>query len=665
MELPPPPRSDPDRGLLDDLFARPPVSRAELDGRLEAARAPRIRDLLLERLQADTISDQEGGILLAVFERIGVGESRPALLRLVLDAGQPLRVRARALSVLLEDDPHSLEQLVGKLPEQELQPLAAQWLSELLGAIQADPRQGEVLAETMEAASVTLRPFLLDQVETVRRSAGTSAAGTYGRALHRPDLADLHGRMLALIVEEARPESIALLEELWRKEPPGSRRRQLHGAVFRARTKRIEPQPTEAPSGAAYLGSCDGQGVYILVGCFRNLDGTETIADLCVRVGADVRDGFVLPRRRPDEAQRLLDEITRDTGIAFAPLSLADAAALVREAAECTAGLGLSLPSDARPAMQLFERVEPGAALIPRENAGRAPVEAGAPGSPATGLDELRDLLGRPEYTQSWFFDRGDLQAAGLELPGGTTDLAAWAREIAPRLDRPSLRARLRGMAEHMARWHRWKGETELADLCSAAARATEQDFARSPLVLAMLECSVVPAEDQPDSGGESQLDRLLLRQHLKSLFFQHVQSPRGRDLARLDFTEAALVFLEEAFLGLPGERRPRQDERATTAYTIGKAFADFLIAGAHGSIERVIADMDRALRDYCHLDETECRRVVAVVLPALGDFIEQHCAECPAACLDRPGADVSEFFFAPCHPGGRGKKPGGGQEGE
>jgi hypothetical protein len=357
----------------------------------------------------------------------------------------------------------------------------------------------------------------------------------------------------------------------------------------------------------------------------------------------------VLPRRRPEEAEQLLDEITHGTGIGFAPLKLAEAAALVREAAARTEELGLELPADARPAVQLLARIN---------HRDDDALEEPLPLAASPDLEQLRALLARPEYAQSWFFDRGDLQSTGQDLPEGSADLAVWAASVAGRLDRPALRSRLGGMARHMARWHRWKGESELAQLCSAAARVTEKDFANSPLVAAMLERSLVPADEEP---GAPTLDRSMLRQHLKGLFFQHIHAPKGRDLARLDFAEAALVFLEESFLGLPGERRPREDEATTAAFAIGKLFADFLIAGAHGSIERVIGEMDQALQKYCHLDENECGRVVAVVLPALGDFMERHCAECPAACIDRPAADVSELFFAPHHPARRRpRRPGG-----
>jgi len=636
------PQADPEQGILEKIFNHPPVSQAELGGRLETAHPARLRGLLVEQLRKDSISAEESGIVLAVFENIGVKEARPALEAMVTDAALPLRARSRALAVLLEDDPGSLEALLGRLPERELQPLAEQWISELLGAIQADPRQGEVLAETLEAASDGLRPYLFEQLEAVRRTAGTSAAAAYGRALCRSPLADLHGRMVAAVVEEARPDGVALLEELWRQAPPGPRRRVLHGAVFRARTRHIEPPSGGPPSGYAFVGSCDGQGAFILAGCFENPDGTLSIADLCVRVDAAVRDGFVLPRRHSCEVEALLAEISRDTGIGFARLGLAEAAALVREAAGRTASLGLELPADALPAIQTFERVEGQPAAL----------EVPAAGSRPPTLEELRALLARPEYEPSWFFDHGDLQAAGLELPVAGTDLAEWAVTAAARLDRPSLRIRLSCMARHMARWHRWKGEPALAELCSGAARLTEESFAQSPLTLAMLERSLVPADGE--RGRETTFDGSMLRQHLKGRFFQDLLAPTGRDLARLDFTEAALVFLEEAFLGLPGERRPREDECVTTAYAIGKVFADFLIAGANGPIEKVISEMDRSLKEHCHLDEAECRRVVAVVLPALGDFIEQHCTECPAACIDRPGADVAELFFAPHHPVGR-----------
>jgi hypothetical protein len=336
----------------------------------------------------------------------------------------------------------------------------------------------------------------------------------------------------------------------------------------------------------------------------------------------------------------LLDEIARGTGISFVRVTLEQVGALITEAAWRSRCRGTRLPAHAASAVALFDRDTPA----------RAAGSGAGLSARQVNLEDMRALLRRPEYESSWFFDRGDLHGLQLGLPEGRAALESWVAQAAVRLCRPALRDRVAAMARHMAAWHRWKNEPELADQLAAAARATEEDFATSPLVHAMLERSIVPVGEQ-GSFVDRTLDRAMVRQHLKSLFFHHLCAPKGRDLARLDFTEAALGCLKDALLALPGERRPAEDACATAAFTIGKAFADFLLAGARWPIERVTTAIAQVLRDLCGLSAEEIERITMVVLPALGDFLDQRCSECPVACLDRPRADVADAFFSPEHP--------------
>jgi hypothetical protein len=265
-------------------------------------------------------------------------------------------------------------------------------------------------------------------------------------------------------------------------------------------------------------------------------------------------------------------------------------------------------------------------------------------------------LLSRPPYQHSWFFDRGDLHGNGVSLPGAGDHLDDWVAAAAHRLDRGAIRDRLTAMARHMARWHRRGGEPRAAALCESAARQVEQACGESALLRAMLEQSIVPAEEE-SRAADAGHDPVLLRQLLKQAFFAQVSKPRGQDLARLDFTEAAFGYLEEACLSIPSERRPREDHRAAAAFAVGKAFADFLLAGAQAPIEQVIDQIERALHEICHLDRAECRSAIERVLPSLGAFIDSHCARCPVACLDRPDESLGEVFFSTEHPVARAQK--------
>jgi hypothetical protein len=153
-----------------------------------------------------------------------------------------------------------------------------------------------------------------------------------------------------------------------------------------------------------------------------------------------------------------------------------------------------------------------------------------------------------------------------------------------------------------MALYHTLRDEPEEAALLAAAAEATEQDFARSPLCRVLLERFLDPgagterhaaSESGPledplgiegpardDEEGElgTGLTRELAaelgddipdlfkavtgrparRQHLKARFFTDIEEPRGRDLLLLDLTEAVTLGLQRALSLLPGDVRPR-----------------------------------------------------------------------------------------------------------
>ena len=160
-----------------------------------------------------------------------------------------------------------------------------------------------------------------------------------------------------------------------------------------------------------------------------------------------------------------------------------------------------------------------------------------------------------------------------------------------------------------------------------------------------------VSANDNVGSIGMGSYGDAVLRQHLKALFFQKVSVPRGRDLARLDLTEAALVSLDAIFDSLPGESRPREDERYSTAFALGKTFADFMLSGQDKPVEYLARRMTSAIRKSSRLDWDQRHQVVAMILPLLGSFLEEVCGQCPVSCLERPKSKVEDIFFSPTHP--------------
>jgi len=129
------------------------------------------------------------------------------------------------------------------------------------------------------------------------------------------------------------------------------------------------------------------------------------------------------------------------------------------------------------------------------------------------------------------------------------------------------------------------------------------------------------------------------------------VDAPEGRDLAGLDFTEAAIEALEAALEVLPGSRRPRADELTRGAHAIGTIFARYMISRRKSRPEALVQKMRHALGEVTRLGREEREMAVATVLPALAVFVDEVCGRCPVACLTQPKVDVTEAFFADEHP--------------
>jgi hypothetical protein len=101
---------------------------------------------------------------------------------------------------------------------------------------------------------------------------------------------------------------------------------------------------------------------------------------------------------------------------------------------------------------------------------------------------EIRDVLARPEYEDTWLFDLSDLASLGISLGDENHADTDWINECAAQIGGTELSDRVLAMAEHMAKWHTWKGEQEAAALLSAMADDVAEKSANSLLIHVMLE---------------------------------------------------------------------------------------------------------------------------------------------------------------------------------
>jgi hypothetical protein len=339
----------------------------------------------------------------------------------------------------------------------------------------------------------------------------------------------------------------------------------------------------------------------------------------------------------------LLSRFTSDAGTEFVEVPLELAAPIVEQAVQRTQAEGKPLPDSAIPALRFFERVTAQPLPIVKR-AGRVT------------LASLRTLLQRPAYRRSWFVDPSDLEACGVEPPrGGRPNLSWLVRAMGRLAASPVLVRRVIAMARHMAVWHQLRDEAAAAGLCLMVAELTEADPERSPLLRVLLEQLFVPtpqALGDEDEGSEPEpLGEPGRRQFLKSRFFLEVSAPKGRDLALLDLTEAALMALERAVEAMPGEARPREDVVQEAAHGVAQLFRDYVTSNRQSPPGQLSDRMAEIIAVATQLPAAECHRVSLMLLASLVAFVDEVCGSCPSHCLNRPRASFAAEFFSPMHP--------------
>lgn len=623
--------------MIDDLFARPPAQEGEIPLRLQGVNQADARQVLVERLRMTEPTDQETELFMAIFGHLGVHEQRPAMAEIILDGGQSHRVRAYACGLLATEDPDLAEGLMARLPFEDRVAIMDVPFVDMLVWAQADPRAGEQLAIALEGLDGGAQGMTFDRLEVHRKRVGTGAVSAYGPALQRGRIRSLHRGMLEALVQESSPEGLELVRSLRDAEKEPSTRRSLQAALLRMGTRAIDPSVSrEAPDGRAYVSSCDHLGDFIVLGCIDNPDGSVSVANICIRADAEIRGGFVLLRQTPQDLQEILEDLDRSGG-GFAPLPLQEGARLVDDAIRRMDERGKKAPRDAEPAM----------ALLRRATRRKRKADPEVPPAWDVAPDQVRALMARPEHARIWILTQSDLDALHVLPPPSHGMDDEWIREAASLWARRSKRRnRLVAMARHMAMWHRVRGERDEAALCAGLVRMTEKRAATSPLVLGMLEKAFLLPVSEPT--GLSDLDlRNLIRQSL----FDARLTPKGRDLARLDFTQIAYVTLGDTMANIDPAPMPRETHMAVAA-AVAAAFVDGRIGKKKPiDLAQVARQVRGQVQDLLALSPVTAEEVAAYLVSTLDAFQREVCAGCPVRCIDKPRAHVVAHFHAEVHP--------------
>ena len=629
------------RTVVDELFTHPPVNDAELCQRLKDVNTTSLRRLVVDRLYTEILAEREGFLFLAVLRQIGLGRQKNRLFRIASDVGRSSKNRLWALLALTVEEPQAMEILVSKVGVEGMIDVAKLSMFELFSIQGAENLGGSIAAALNELDNTMPVDDILDSIDAYRKSIGVSCADAYAEALQNEPPARLRGKMLGFFISEGGDEEVDLLERLRSAAPDDLTRREFQAALLRLRSNLIDPaRREEGVSGFALVSNCDGQGGYVLLGVFDIADGTRSIAGMCIRTGGEIRDGFVFPLCSESEVSDFVQSVRERFDCDFARVALAEGAELAAGGKIGAEKKGLAIEKEIKQAVSMFARVKSGFSW------GKG---ACCAARPKVSKKEVRKLLERFEYSDSWFFDLGDLGALDIEAGIGSSRSEKRVQKAATEIENMEIRRRLVAMAGHMARWHLWKGEPEAASLCEAMARDTDRNFSKSALVHIMLERT---AEMLRESSGKlgwfGDPDE---RQHFKSLYFADIEAPSGRDLALLDLTEAAASALDAAFVVVPGHRRPTKEERDAAAHELGGVFAACVLWSRRRKQKQMVTRMDRSLADLCRLSERERQETLMMVIPSLFAFVEQICSVCPVDCQKRPEQDVSHIFFSPAHP--------------
>ena len=469
--------------IIQDIFEHPPKSSIDLRERLAQVDRPSARQAAVDQLAGPSLSDRDGPLILAVLDVIGIGQERGRLVSAALNTQGEARVRMWAAMALAGDDPRMMDLLVTELGPEGMAHLAENALIDLM-TIQQPSRIGPTVQRSLEEWHRDLSSEkLLSRIEMCRRGLGISCIEAYGPSVESRRLEHIRPLLFEYFVQEASDDGAAFLEALRLKEKDPDAKHKLQATLLRLRSANIDlNRRARIVDGDGWMSNCDGNGGFIVLGVFDNLDGTRTIAEVYMQVAGEVLEAVLHPRLNPERTDELVSQLAVDAGCHFAPLSLSEAATLIAAGIEHLREEPDLELGELRQVLRMFSRMPaaPFASVPPSRE--RAPLTAGA----------IRALLSRPEYEDTWLFDESDFAAAGVPLPEGDDPDAreAWLREAQVSIARSPKRNRLIAMAEHMARWHARQDDFEAsltaADLADEIRKHPEDGL----LIRIMLERS-------------------------------------------------------------------------------------------------------------------------------------------------------------------------------
>lgn len=635
------------RQCIKDIFLNTPVSRAELETKLRRVDAVTMRRLLVDALEKGNIGTEESFIFVEAMIQLGAGHQKRRLIRIASDTSRPKSERAYAFMAmgpdnLIENDPDLPD--VGAELVYEMMSFSLRNLF-MMDEVDIGPGVVDILKGLPGDDFAT---FFLEKLDEQRLQARVPAYIAYEHALQDDLLSAYHAGMISAIEREGHALGISLLQDLGCQSTDHLVQKGFHKAALKARTDMAGPEPAKQPvKGFALVSSCDGQGAVSVIACLQNKDGSSSLAILCVRAEREVRDGFYLPSVSQKEFDDLIAQQQLGANIGFVEVSLEEAAIIAHSALEQHIKSDAPLDLDAQRAISCFPHSS--GTLQPDFHDEELLSEVFS-------VADYEEMLDCPEY-DSWFFDSADFDQCGV-TPPDEFDFDTCQDEIdaaARKLDIPVIKERLLAMNRYMAWWCDRDDDEESSAMHLQAAEGILTDFKDSAFVKAIVARSFFVANMQKGSEDEEGLFPVgdpSLRRYLRGLFFTDIKFPTGKDMAALDYTEAAHLTFEDLFDKLPGDICPRPNLLPVVSYKVGKVIAESLQKKLPGTADQLMAKVSLVIKRTTGLDKAQSDKLAIFAVATLFNFTETVCTHCTVDCLKHPKQRMPDLFFSNEHPG-------------
>ncbi len=647
---------------VSSLLAFPADNLAEVRNRLGTVDLQHLRAAVLARIVDPDMSATDERGLVALADACELGAEAEGLAAIVRDRGLDVRNRRLALALLVQHAPDAVDPEVLAREPELLAALARQSVADLLYPLLEEPDLATELAAALASVPASQREAMFADVEAGRRSAMVPAWLAYGEALTLSESADLHHAIVAEIAAETRATEIDVWDDLLARELPEPTRAIVQAELMRSRTaslnrpdagRRVPDGSSRATAAAtAWLTACDGVGAYVMLLRVAVPDGAWHIANICLRVNGQVRDGFCLARRDEAEFEEIRAVFAEQEDMTFArvPLELAGDLAM--------AALAAGGDRDPVPDGEMTHWARCFVWLA-RSCTEASPLEESEPDTTSTDLtdDEIQHLFDEDDL-DTWFLNPDDL--AELDVPATKPADAGpgWFDAQLARVDNPGQRETLGRMFAHMDTYYRCLGKLVLARRCREAAAALADPDRGREILRAWLDYSFTVNTMNLEVGGATAVMDFgdpAGRQMIRQGCYPDLKHPTFRHLAVLDLTEAALAAAEPIVAQFSTERQPRLSALLPIAHVVARAWVDLvLMAPLDPDSPLAKRRIDRALNAMTK--NTGLRRAEAIdlwdaLVVHLQDFMDQVCSACPVWCFGRPTGNAAAYFHHPAHP--------------